>query len=227
MAPAQGFGHFTSVCHRPNGRRRENEYSCCSSSATTSITLAWTAPSHDALTSYRIWRGATADSMTVLVQDTAGVATSYRDATTETDNTYVYAVTALSMDGDSPRSTTMSITRAAKHGASIAIRFRPLKRERLPSIAGGSGKEGDNDAIDFTVTLDEAASATVSVDYETSDGSAESGADYTAFIRDVRPVLHRFRQLVRRFRYSDSAAVSPESNHGNGGFCNSLIRPKW
>ena len=58
--------------------------------------------------------------MTVLVQDTAGVATSYRDATTETDNTYVYAVTALSMDGDSPRSTTMSITRAAA-GTSTAV----------------------------------------------------------------------------------------------------------
>ena len=25
MAPAQQSGHSTSVCHRPNGRRRENE----------------------------------------------------------------------------------------------------------------------------------------------------------------------------------------------------------
>ena len=66
---------------------------------TTSITLAWTAPSHDALTSYRIWRGATADSMTVLVQDADRIATTYSHATTESDNTYVYAVTALSLDG--------------------------------------------------------------------------------------------------------------------------------
>ena len=48
------------------------------------------------------------------------------------------------------------------------------------SIAGGSGKEGDDDSIDFTVTLDEAASETVTVDYATSDGSAEAGNDYTA-----------------------------------------------
>ena len=48
------------------------------------------------------------------------------------------------------------------------------------SIAGGSGKEGENDAIEFSVTLDEAASGTVTVDYETSDGSAEAGADYSA-----------------------------------------------
>ena len=80
---------------------------------TTSIDLAWTAPSHEALTGYRIWRGATADSMTELVQDTGNTATSYSDATAEEGNTHVYAVTALSLDGDSPRSTTMSITRAA------------------------------------------------------------------------------------------------------------------
>ena len=48
------------------------------------------------------------------------------------------------------------------------------------SIAGGSGKEGDDDDIDFTVTLDEAASGTVTVDYTTSDGTADAGDDYTA-----------------------------------------------
>ena len=48
------------------------------------------------------------------------------------------------------------------------------------SVAGGSGKKGDDASIAFTVTLDEAASGTVSVDYATSDGTAESGDDYTA-----------------------------------------------
>ena len=79
----------------------------------TSIDLSWTAPSHDALTGYRIWRGADADSLSELVQDTGNTDASYSDATTEADNTYVYAVTALSLDGDSPRSATVSITRAA------------------------------------------------------------------------------------------------------------------
>ena len=46
------------------------------------------------------------------------------------------------------------------------------------SITGGSGDEGD-DNIDFTVTLDEAGSGTVTVDYATSDGSANAGDDYT------------------------------------------------
>ena len=48
------------------------------------------------------------------------------------------------------------------------------------TIAGGSGTEGDDDDIDFTVTLDEAATDTVTVDYATSDGTADAGDDYTA-----------------------------------------------
>ena len=48
------------------------------------------------------------------------------------------------------------------------------------SLAGGSGTEGDDSSIVFTVTLDEAASETVTVDYATADGSAEAGDDYTA-----------------------------------------------
>ena len=95
---------------------------------TTSLDLAWTAPSHDDLTGYRIHRGATTDSLTELVQDTGNTATTYSDDTTETDNTYVYAVTALSLDGDSPRSTTMSITRAA---AGTTTRDAPAEEEPL------------------------------------------------------------------------------------------------
>ena len=77
----------------------------------TSVALSWTAPSHDALTGYRIWRGADADSLAALVEDTGDTATGDSDTTTEADNTYVYAVTALSIDGDSPRSATVSIGR--------------------------------------------------------------------------------------------------------------------
>ena len=48
------------------------------------------------------------------------------------------------------------------------------------SISGGSGKEGDDSSVSFTVTLDEAATGTVTVDYATSDGTADAGDDYTA-----------------------------------------------
>ena len=47
------------------------------------------------------------------------------------------------------------------------------------SIAGVAVNEGDGTA-EFTVTLDQASGATVTVDYATSDGTAEAGSDYTA-----------------------------------------------
>ena len=45
-----------------------------------SIILSWTAPSHSALTGYRIWRGPDADTLAVLVDDTAGTSTTYTDS---------------------------------------------------------------------------------------------------------------------------------------------------
>ena len=84
----------------------------------TSTSLSWTAPSHDDLTGYQIWHGPDADSLITLVQDTGDTATTYTDATAETGN--VYAVTALSSDGDSPRSATASVERNT-----ITIRDEP------------------------------------------------------------------------------------------------------
>ena len=56
------------------------------------VTLDWTAPSGDGITGYRIWRGASAGALTVLVSDTGSTSTSYVDETVEEDTTYHYAV---------------------------------------------------------------------------------------------------------------------------------------
>ena len=50
------------------------------------------------------------------------------------------------------------------------------------SIADASVDEGDSGSttLDFTVTLDRAATETVTVDWATSDGTATAGTDYTA-----------------------------------------------
>ena len=48
------------------------------------------------------------------------------------------------------------------------------------SVADARAYEGTDDTIDFTVTLDRAASVTVAVAYATADGTATAGADYTA-----------------------------------------------
>ena len=88
-------------------------------------------------------------------------------------------------ESDETFTVTLSNASGADLGTATAtgtIRSRTVVVETTPtvSIAGGSGKEGDDEEIDFTVTLDEAASGTVTVDYATSDGTADAGDDYTA-----------------------------------------------
>ena len=47
------------------------------------------------------------------------------------------------------------------------------------SIAGGTATEGTDTSIRFTVTLDDAGTDTVTIDYATADGTATAGSDYT------------------------------------------------
>ena len=96
---------------------------------------------------------------------------------------------SIADDTENESDETLTVTLSNASGADLGtktatgtIRNRTVVVETTPSvsIAGGSGTEGDEGEIDFTVTLDEAASGNVSVDYATSDGSADAGDDYTA-----------------------------------------------
>ena len=46
------------------------------------------------------------------------------------------------------------------------------------SVADATAAEGDDSTADFVVTLDPAATGTVTVDYATTDGTATAPADY-------------------------------------------------
>ena len=48
------------------------------------------------------------------------------------------------------------------------------------SVADTTAEENTDASIDFTVSLDRGASGTVTVDYETANGTATAGSDYTA-----------------------------------------------
>ena len=73
-------------------------------------------------------------------------------------------------------------------GAICTSDGRPLSHPLSTSVAGPAGlsvadaqaEENTDPSIDFTVSLDRAASGTVTVDYATADGTATAGADYTA-----------------------------------------------
>ena len=120
------------------------------------VALSWTAPDHDDITGYRIWRGADAGSLSVLVNDTGNTATTYTDATAQADTSYAYAVTALSLDGDSPRSDTATIDRES--GGDIGTNDPPANDE-----AGGTTApafpDADSDGSADAVTLSVAENA--------------------------------------------------------------------
>ena len=68
-----------------------------------------------------------------------------------------------------PDGRALSNTATATVGGPVRIR-----------IEGARAREGKDASLDFAVTLNRAASAEVSVDYATADGTATAGADYTA-----------------------------------------------
>ena len=74
------------------------------------VALSWEAPEHSGLTGYRILRGGSPDTLERLVEDTGDLALTYTDTTAADDATHHYAVAALSLDGDSPQSATVSAT---------------------------------------------------------------------------------------------------------------------
>ena len=75
-----------------------------------SVSLRWTAPTHDGLTGYRILRGPDAASLAAIVEDTGNIGTDYTDSSVVSEITYVYAVAALSVDGYGQPSGTVEVT---------------------------------------------------------------------------------------------------------------------
>ncbi len=78
-----------------------------------SVTLTWTAPDSGTVTGYRVFRGADATSLSVIADDTAGIGTTFTDSTVAAATEYVYAVLALSLDGDGAESDILSVTTPA------------------------------------------------------------------------------------------------------------------
>ena len=61
----------------------------------------------------------------------------------------------------------------------LSVSFEVLAPAAL-SVADARAEEGTDATLDFAVTLDRETTATVTVDYATSDGTATAGEDYTA-----------------------------------------------
>ena len=108
------------------------------------VTLDWTAPSGDGITGYRIWRGASAGALTVLVSDTASTSTSYVDESVEDDTTYHYAVAALNAGGAGPQSTSSIATLPAPR-----VTSQPTPEPEEPLIAAQQQAADENRILSF------------------------------------------------------------------------------
>ena len=155
------------------------------SSSSGGAALTWDAPEDvaDTEVSYRIYRrehsGATVP-LVLLASDHG--ATSYTDGTVVPGSEYHYQVR---VDGD---------PLGSQHGIPTKLRFgfyaapqdlsvAQVARDDDPaalSVADARVREGTDETIDFTVSLRRASSGSVTVDYETADGTATAGSDYTA-----------------------------------------------
>ena len=91
--------------------------------------------------------------------------------------------TSLTINGvDSTKTYLVGVRAKNAGGASGWVNSAPAAPPAL-SVANATAAEpdaGESATLDFVVTLNRAASGTVSVDYATSGGTAMAGADYTA-----------------------------------------------
>ena len=101
----------------------------------------------------------------------------------ETSKTVSVPVTDDEADDDGE---TLTLALTAAKGAAVAEAtatgtIRDAGPAALPalSVADAEASEEDDAALSFAVTLDRAATVTVTVDYATSDGTATAGEDYT------------------------------------------------
>ena len=91
--------------------------------------------------------------------------------------------TSLTINGvDSSKTYLVGVRAKNADGSSGWVNSAPAAPPAL-SVANATAAEpgtGQSATLDFVVTLNRAASGTVTVDYATSDGTATAGADYTA-----------------------------------------------
>ena len=111
--------------------------------------------------------------------DTSGTLTFEAGDTTKTVSVPINDDTAD--DGGETLTLTLSNASGAEiAGAEATGTIRDPEAEAVElSVADAEATEGEDTTLDFVVTLDPAASETVTVEYATADGTATAGDDYT------------------------------------------------
>ena len=178
------------------------------------VELIWSAPKHKGLTGYRILRGSDAGSLETIVDDTGDLATGYTDTTAADDATHHYAIIALSLDGDSPRSGTVSATTPPRTPDAPVIDGAPAAPSTLTAQLDGSGgvtlgwTDPDDNAITGYRILrgDDARSMRIIVE---NTGSATVGyTDATAPVNSTHVYAVQARNSVGLSQLSNTVSVT-------------------
>ena len=117
------------------------------------------------------------DDATFAYQWVSNDGTSDTDIEGTTDSTYALVA------ADSGKTIRVRVTFTDDGGTEETLVSEATESVANPSrlsVADAAATAGDDTALDFVVTLDRAATATVTVDYATADGTATAGEDYTA-----------------------------------------------
>ena len=178
------------------------------------VVLSWSAPTHSALTGYRILRGPTADALETIVEDTGGLELSHSDTTAADDATHHYAITALSLDGDGAQSGTVSATTPPRTPVTPVIEGAPAPPADLTAQLDGSGgvtlswTDPDDDGITGYRILrgDDVRSMRIIVE---NTGSASIGyTDATAAVNSTHVYVVQARNSVGLSQLSNTSSVA-------------------
>ena len=178
------------------------------------VVLIWSAPTHSALTGYRILRGSSADALETIVEDTGSLELTYTDTTAADDATHHYAITALSLDGDGAQSGTVSATTPPRTPVTPVIEGAPAAPANLTAQLDGAGgvtlswTDPDDDNITGYRILrgDDARSMRIIVE---NTGSASVGyTDATAAVNSTHVYAVQARNAVGLSQLSNTVSAA-------------------
>ena len=179
------------------------------------VVLTWSAPTHSALTGYRILRGSSADALETIVEDTGNLELTHTDTTAADDATHHYAITALSLDGDGAQSGAVSATTPPRTPVTPVTEGAPAAPANLTAQLDGSGGV----ALSWTDPEDEGITGhriLRGVDARSmriitgNTGSASAGyTDATAAVNTAHVYAVQARNSVGLSQLSNTVSVTP------------------
>ena len=172
------------------------------------FTVSLSAASSQAVTVQYATSDGTAESGT----DYTGASGTLTFAANETSKTVSVATTSDSADEENETFTlTLSSPTNATLGDAMATGMINDDDESLPTVGASDASASEGDAVAFTVSLSAASSQQVTVQYATSDGTAESGTDYTGASGTLTFGANETSKTVSVATTSDSADEENET----------------